>query len=314
MVEREAEMMKRVVSVSLGSSSRDHKVVTAIKGEMFQIERIGTDGDMEAAIRMVRELDGKVDAFGMGGIDFYLNGGNRKYIIKDARPIMEAARISPMVDGTFVKNTLERKVIRHIRDRGITDFNNKNVLLVCGLDRFGMAEALTESGALITFGDAMFSLGWNMPIHSLKALHIIAGILAPVVCRMPFKMIYPTGSDQESKNYRFTRYFEENDIIAGDFLYIKKYMPDSIPGKVIITNTVTKNDVLDLKRKGASMLVTTTPELNGRSFGTNVVEAIITAVSGRKPEEINEEDYYKLIEDIGFTPRVEYLKEACAAD
>jgi hypothetical protein len=32
MEEKEAEMMKRVVSVSLGSSSRDHKVMTAIKG------------------------------------------------------------------------------------------------------------------------------------------------------------------------------------------------------------------------------------------------------------------------------------------
>lgn len=299
--------MKKVVSVSLGSSSRDHKTTAVIMGEKFEIQRIGTDGDMDKAIALVKELDGKVDAFGMGGIDLFLNGGSRKYIIKDARPLMDAARISPMVDGTFVKNTLERKVIRYIRDKNIVDFADKNVLLVCGLDRFGMAEALIESGANMTYGDAMFSIGWNLPIHSLKTLHIIAGILAPIVCRMPFSMIYPTGRDQYSRNYKFIKYFEENDIIAGDFLYIKKYMPDKIDDKIIITNTVTAADVADLKHKGAGMLITTTPELEGRSFGTNVVEAILVVLSGKNPCELVEEDYEKLIDKIGMLPRIEYL-------
>ena len=299
--------MKKVVSVSLGSSSRNHKVTIIIKGETFEIERIGTDGDMDRAIELIKELDGKVDAFGMGGIDLYLNGGNKKYIIKDARPIANAAKISPIVDGTFVKNTLERKVIKYIRDKKIIDFNNKKVLLVCGLDRFGMAEALIESGGNLTFGDAIFSLGWNFPIHSMKMLHIVANILAPVVCRMPFEMIYPTGKNQEKKNYKYTKYFDENEIIAGDFIYIKKYMPDNMDGKIIITNTVTQGDVDDLKVKGARMLITTTPEFNGRSFGTNVMEAILTSLSSKKHIEMTEGDYSDLINHIGFVPRVEYM-------
>ena len=39
--------MKRIVSISIGSSSRDHRVETEILGEQFQIERIGTDGDIK---------------------------------------------------------------------------------------------------------------------------------------------------------------------------------------------------------------------------------------------------------------------------
>jgi len=299
--------MKKVMSISLGSSKRDHKVVTTIMGETFEISRIGTDGDMEAAIHLVEEYDGKVDAFGMGGIDVYLNGGNKKYIIKDAKPLLEAAKLSPMADGTFVKNTLERKVIRYIGDKKIVDFNRKNILLVCGLDRFGMAEELIKSGGYLTFGDAMFSIGWNFPMHSLKILHIVAGIIAPVVCRMPFEMVYPTGKEQDKKNYKFTKYFHENEIIAGDFLYIKKYMPDNMEGKIVITNTVTSKDVDDLKSAGVNMLITTTPELSGRSFGTNVIEGIVVALSGKMPGEMTECDYESLLEKIGFVPRVEYL-------
>lgn len=301
--------MKRVVSVSLGSSSRDHKAYLEVKGETFEIRRIGTDGDMKKAIEIIKELDGKVDAFGMGGIDLYLNAGSRKYVIKDAKPIMNAAKISPVLDGTFVKNTLERKVIRYIGEKNIIDFKNKAVLMTCALDRFGMAEALIDEGADITMGDAIFSIGWDLPIHSMKFLHFIAGIIAPVACRMPFDKLYPTGKSQEEKDLRFTKYFYENEIIAGDFLYIKKYMPDNMEGKIIITNTVTMADIRNLKENGASMLITTTPEIEGRSFGTNVIEAVLAVVSGKNPAMMDEKDFSELIDDIGFVPRIEILNE-----
>lgn len=61
--------MKRAVSVSIGSSKRDKTVELELLGEKIRIERIGTDGDMEAAAQLFKELDGKVDAFGVGGAD-----------------------------------------------------------------------------------------------------------------------------------------------------------------------------------------------------------------------------------------------------
>jgi hypothetical protein len=97
--------MKQVVSVSLGSSKRDHKVEAEFLGEKFVIERIGTDGDMQRAIQMIRELDGKVDAFGMGGIDLYVVAGNRRYALREAKKIAAAAQLTPIVDGSGLKNT-----------------------------------------------------------------------------------------------------------------------------------------------------------------------------------------------------------------
>jgi len=64
--------MKRVVSISLGSSARDKKVEAEFLGERFLIERVGTDGSIEKAKRLLAELDGQVACFGMGGIDFYV--------------------------------------------------------------------------------------------------------------------------------------------------------------------------------------------------------------------------------------------------
>ena len=61
--------MKRAVSISIGSSKRNKAVEVTLLGEKISIERIGTDGDMEAAALKYKELDGTVDAFGVGGAD-----------------------------------------------------------------------------------------------------------------------------------------------------------------------------------------------------------------------------------------------------
>jgi hypothetical protein len=61
--------MKHAVSISLGSSKRDKTVEVELLGELVRIERIGTDGDMEKAAQVSKDLDGEVDAFGVGGAD-----------------------------------------------------------------------------------------------------------------------------------------------------------------------------------------------------------------------------------------------------
>ena len=58
--------MKRAVSISIGTSKRNKAVEIELLGEKVSIERIGTDGDMEKAAQLYRELDGKVDAFLVG--------------------------------------------------------------------------------------------------------------------------------------------------------------------------------------------------------------------------------------------------------
>jgi len=59
---QQGDIMKRVVSISLGSSQRNKKVNATLFGTDFEIERIGTDGDMKRFQEMVAELEGKVDA------------------------------------------------------------------------------------------------------------------------------------------------------------------------------------------------------------------------------------------------------------
>ncbi len=300
--------MKRVVSVSIGSSKRDHKTQAKIMGIDFEIERIGTDGDIKKAIEIIKSLDGKVDAFGMGGIDIVLYGGGKNYIIREAIPIKNAAQKTPLVDGTGVKNTFEKWVIKYLQDNNIIDFKDKTALVVCALDRYKLAEGLYEAGCKLLLGDALFALGIPLMIKSLKTFYYLAALLVPLIIKLPFSMLYPNDEKKEEnpkKLKKYWKYFKVADIIAGDYKYIQKYMPDSLEGKIIITNTITKEDVQELKKRKLKMLVTTTPEFDGRSFGTNVVEAILVALTGKRLEDMSREEIEKLIKEIDFKPRIE---------
>jgi hypothetical protein len=302
--------VKHIVSISIGSSKRDHKTQLDILGETYVVERRGTDGDIKKAIELVKELDGKVDAFGMGGIDVYLNAGKKRYQIKDAMPIRAAAQKTPMVDGSGLKISLEKQVAHYINDN-IESLKNKKAFILPAIDRYAMAEGFEEVGCQLTLGDLMVVLGIGIPLRSLSALDRIASIIAPIACRLPFEMLYPTGKEQNidtTKAGKFDKFFEESDIIAGDFHYIKQYMPRIMDNKIIVTNTITKEDLEWLRDSGVRLLVTSTPDLEGRSFGTNVIEALLVSFISKPVDEITSEDYLAALEKINFKPRVEYLQ------
>ena len=297
--------MKKVVSVSLGSSTRDHHAVVNLLGEEFDISRVGTDGKLDAAIAKVHELDGKVDAIGLGGIDVYLYAGKHRYALRDGLRLLDAAKTTPVVDGSGLKNTLEREAVRFMQeDLGIS-LKGKHVLMVSALDRFGMAQALVDAGADVLFGDFIFALDLDKPVKGLREFEEMAEKYLPDACKLPFQFFYPTGKKQDKPpEPKYPQYYHEADIIAGDFHFMRQFMPDDLNGKIVLTNTVTEKDVDELRKRGVKMLVTTTPDFQGRSFGTNVVEAALLALLGRKWDEVTPADYERVLHELHLKPRV----------
>ncbi|HEU4740710.1 MAG TPA: quinate 5-dehydrogenase [Meiothermus sp.] len=299
-------MPKHVVSVSIGSSKRNAKAEVRLESlnETFILERIGTDGSWEKAIELVRSLDGKVDAFGLGGADLYVWAGKRRYTFRDSLRLARAAQKTPMLDGSGLKHTLERKAIQDLEP--MIGWKGKKVLVPSAIDRFGLAEALTEAKAQVLYGDFIYALGLDIPLRTLAALRTWAYILLPIITRLPFKWLYPTGEKQEKQVLDWRqKYFQWADVIAGDWHFMRRYMPPDMEGKIILTNTTTEDDLEFMRARGIKTLITTTPRLSGRSFGTNVMEAFFVAVAGKYP--LSEQEYLEYIEKLGLRPQVTEL-------
>ena len=296
--------MKRVVSISLGTSKRNKANEVEILGQQFSLERIGTDGDLQRFADMFRELDGKVDALGVGGADVNVVIEDRKYAFRQIKQLIAGATKTPVVDGGGLKHTLERQAILALQKDGIVDFKQERVLLVSAVDRFGMAQALAEVCPDVIYGDAMFALGINLPLRKYSQVKTVGSIVLPIVTKLPFKWFYPTGEKQEERKPMFPKVFAERTFIAGDWHYIRRYSPDKMPGKTVLTQTLRKADLELLMSMEVRRAITTTPVIGGETFATNVMEGVIVALLGRRPDEIREQDYLDVLAQLSWKPNV----------
>jgi hypothetical protein len=305
--------MKRAVSISIGSSKRDKATEVTLLGETVSIERIGTDGDMKKANALYRELDGKVDAFGVGGALLGIMMEDKWSTMHSVQSLITGVNKTPIVDGTGLKMTLEKRVTDTINNELVGVVKEKRAFVAVALDRWGSARAFLDDGYEVVFGDLMFAMGLAIPIRSEKQIRNLGNALLPIMSRLPFDWVYPTGEKQNEREPKYQKYFEWATVVAGDCHYLWKYMPEKLPGRVIVTNTTTQSDQEFFKQAGIKHLITTTPILDGRSFGTNMMEAAIVAALGRKEpvDYANPGNYFEIMEkaiaDIPLKPQVKEL-------
>jgi hypothetical protein len=93
-------------------------------------------------------------------------------------------------------------------------------------------------------------------------------------------------------------------------LQVWSNLPDDLTGKIVITNTTTAENVEQFRRRNLHILVTTTPRLGGRSFGTNMMEAVCRCLIDKPDDQITEADFRDLIEHVPIGPQVHVLNEA----
>ena len=299
--------MKRAVSVSLGSSTRDKKVVITLKGEQISVERIGTDGDVEKSRRLFAELDGQVDALGVGGVDLYLRLGDREYPLHAALKLVQDVRQTPVVDGRGLKHTLERRVFELAAPVLNEQPHFQRAFVPVAVDHLGLAEAAAQVSDEIVIGDLMIALEIPIPLRSIASFRRVARVMLPFVSHFPMSLLF-YGNSGEPTQPKYHRFYRDADLLAGDFLFMKKHLPDNLAGKTIVTNTTTEANVELLRERGARRVITTTPRYDGRSFGANMMEAALTAYAG-KGRPLTDAELNELIDELDLRPSVQQLNE-----
>ena len=154
----------------------------------------------------------------------------------------------------------------------------------------------------------MFALGIPIAIRKLSTVRLMAAVLLPIITNLPFTWFYALGSEQDKPPQpKWGKYYQQAQVLGGDFIQIRQYMPDDLTGKIIVTNTTTSKNVEELRKRNLHILVTVTPRLEGRSFGTNVMEATLLALMDKSQSEVTDADFLDLIERIPLEPNIEVL-------
>ena len=129
--------MKQAVSVSLGSDLRDANAKIELLGQEVILRREGWNGSVDQVAARFAELDGQVDALGVGGIDLWVYSATRKYPLISAHKLIQGVNQTPIVDGSGLKHTLEKQTAQVVTK----STKKKKVLIVSALDRMGMTRS-----------------------------------------------------------------------------------------------------------------------------------------------------------------------------
>lgn len=307
MVTARGERVKKVVSVSLGTSQRDYTMTLELLGQKIRLQRIGTGGSLQQAGEVLKAFDGQVDVLALGGINIYYQAGQYRFPLREAQKLIALVEHTPVVDGAAIKNVVERQTIKYLSAQYNWPRADQRVLVVSALDRWGMAEELAAIGCQLTIGDALFALGLPLPFYSLKTFQLVARCTVPLLAKLPIGLLYPLGVKQQINRPKWTKVFKAAQVIAGDFHFMRYNFPLTLPGRDVITSTVTDADRDFLQQRGIKYLVTTSPNFGGRSLGANVLQGLCVALLDKPPQHVSPTSYVTLLRQLGWQPRVERL-------
>lgn len=194
-------------------------------------------------------------------------------------------------DGSSLQATLERYLVSQAAAELEDAIRNKRILFLSGLNRWGSADVLSRYSQHMTFGDMLYGFRLGIPIKSFPAFIKTAGRLAKAVGRTPANWYWPSARKSRPLMPRFQRYFRSADVIVGGISYFKRYMPDSLQGKVIFTNIHSEADVELFAERKASCVVSLTPVIDGCYVPLPVLEASLKLNAAARGE-ANLADYY----------------------
>lgn len=302
--------MKKVLNISLGSSYRDYDFVLSLFGETIHVTRFGTNGDVRHARELARQMDGQVDAIALPLPTSY-PVGTAVYRHKPAQQIAKEISRTPVHDGTLLASNLEQKNIVALARQDESLFVGKKVLMMSGIVHEGLSRALMGFAESVQFGDPVFQLRLNRPLSTFDQLANYARYAMPLLNRADYDRLYPVGLHDERLS-RGADLFAAADVIAGSSAYLRRFAPDDLRGKMIVTDWLLPSEIEQLKDAGVTRLVTFTQPLSTEQpfVGTDVLEAILAAASGKEPAELHPMDYVSLAQEAGWSAHVLQLNEA----
>jgi len=201
------------------------------------------------------------------------------------------AKQTPVVDGGGIKLILEPLLLRRLVDEGKLEIAGKRVLLMSGVDRPGMAVTFPALGARVVYGDLLFAVGIPVAITSLRQLSWLAATFLPILRRLPMSVLYPTGSAQEKDHPEVPQAFRagrhhRRGFSAYSTVYARR--PDGEDRRYEHHPKRRCGAVTPTQGRATHHHDT---DNFGESFGANVMEAVLVALSGKRPESLTEDDY-----------------------
>ncbi len=297
--------MKHVVSISLGSSSQDFDFTTEFLGQRLHVHRMGTNGSVAKAEKLIRQWDKKAAAIGIGVLKDTYRVGSRRFIDKDSARLKAIATVAPITAGGQLGDIFQEWAVRHAQIQLGSFFNNAQVLFFSGMTDYKLALAMGEFTENLRFADPLLQLGVPKLLGGLDALNLYASG-AHYVKEWTLPSAMASGPVKEWTRFVLRKALQKATVVVAPVHELDDFGLEELAGKTLITATVNDERIASLRDKGVATIIDGSPCMQGHVLGANLLHAMIIAASGRPAADILEDDYLEIITGLQSGPRIIY--------
>ena len=295
--------MKKVATITLGASKQDFAFKTQFLGHHFSVQRLGADNDTGKAWELMRRQQATVDAVGLGEIGDHFQVGLRTVVNKETQRLLNVVTRVPATTGATLRRLLQVRAVRHVQHALGNYFNNNLVLFLSGMRNYDMAVALSDYTRNLSFADALFQTGAPAMLGSLDQLELYAKGSKWALSGKSGELL--EASLPGFKRKRAAMEVAKSHVIVGTFAELKAVgSAANLAGKTLITSAVDDERLAFFTKCKVNLVIDVSPKLFEHVVGINTIEAMILAALGKPPEEVSDDDFTEILDELDIKPRL----------
>ena len=271
--------MKKVITVTLGSSAKDFEFKTKFLGQEFSVQRLGADRDSSKAWELMRRQQAHADAIALSDMPDHYHVGLRTVINKKSQRLLQV------------------RAVRHVQKELGHYFNNNLVLFLSGMRNYDMAVALSDYTKNLSFADPVFHAGSPVLLNSLDQLELFVKgkeLLPDAVPGDFLKSVLGT-----YKNKIVANAAAKAHVIVGTFREFQAVADGrNLEGKTLITSAVDDEAFAFFAKNKVNLVVDVSPKLFDRVVGISTITAMILAATGKAEEELTDHDFEEILHEL----------------
>ena len=297
-----------VVNVSLASSERDYDAEVEFLDHTFRLIRLGTDGDVDAAVRLMRDWDDQAAAIAVTGIREARAAGLYDGELEAVEQVMAAADRATVADGHALRDVLQEWAIRHFQSDEPGFFNNARTVVLGGLNHARTTRILREYTDNIEFADPLLRLDLPARIDANPALGLAANIGIWPLHQLPTGIKSRIKAPGQQLSMAMARKAARDcDVVVATYDELIGFGLEDLAGKTLVTAAISDDRLAELAGRGVDIVLDSTPQpFDDVTVSAAVLEAMMLALVGGSAADLTNDDLLDIIVSAGLEPRVLY--------
>jgi predicted amino acid dehydrogenase len=294
-----------VVNVSLAGPERDYDETVTFLHKKFRIVRIGTDGDVELAARLVRDWSSGADAIAVTGVV-----EAREKRLYDGRPepldeLRAATPDVPVTDGLALGRVLEEWAVRQLQAEMPGIFNNARTVVLGGANHAQTVRVLREFTSNLEFTDPLLRLDLPGTMESNPVLGLAVHTGTLPIRMLPNQVRARVGTPGTRIATALARRAARDcDVVVATYDELSGFGLEELAGKMVVSAAVSADQLAELAGRGVDLVLDSVPQPFRVTVNSAVLEAMMLGVVAGSGGSLTNDDLLEMIVSAGLEPRV----------